>query len=197
MESFFVKRREKSTLRHEVDHLCDTFEVLSTWEDMSLRETEQIFGRMHLVLRATPQNKYLFPALAMFLVVMRIKQPETYLAYIASTGDLNPAREYLHSLASEEDRANSFNAALIEGLLIAAKHPHLNENDQILKEYIDRVTNSEASDQEIQYSRTVVHTAMNPSDNRNAQVDLDSLFSRVEMFAKYDFSDTNNEVLDH
>jgi len=194
LETFFVKRREQSSLRYEVDHLCDTFETLSSWEKMSLRETEQIFGRMHLVLRATPQNKYLFPALTMFLVVIRIKHPDLYAEYIESSEGLNSTISYLHSLASSHERVCSFNAALIEGLLIAAKHQHLDENDEVLKKYIDLVKNGEASDEEQKYARTVVHAALNPADKGRVQIDLESLSSRVEMFAKFEFSDTKNET---
>lgn len=195
MEDFFTKRREQSSLRYEVDHLCDTFEVLSNWEKMSLRETEQIFGRMHLVLRSTPQNKYLFPALTMFLVVIRIKQPKLYAEYIVNTDGLKSAISYLHSLSSLDERARSFNAALIEGLLIAAKHPHIDVNNDVIKPYINLVQNADAPGQELEYARTVVEAAMKPSDNnRSIQIDLESLSSRIEMFAKFDFSRVESEA---
>lgn len=195
MESFFTKRSEQPTLRYEVEHLCDTFEVLSRWEKMSLRETEQIFGRMHLVLRATPQQSYLFPALTMFLVVMRIKHPERYEEYVATPAGLNSAITYLHSLAPADERAQSFNAALIEGLLIAGKHQNLDHDDEVIKDYIDLVTDGKASADEIKYAKTVVDAAMKPTGSRFNQVDLDSLSSRVEMFSKFDFSDDSSEAL--
>jgi len=193
IETFFEKRRKNSSLQYESEHLFNTFEILSEWEKMSLREIEQIFGQIHLVLRATPRNKFLFPALVVFLVVLKRKQPKTYEEFTNGVDGLELAISYLHSLAPTVDRVANFSAMLVEGFLIAAKYQHLSENDEIIQKYIDFVKSQDGTHEEREYAERVARIAMKPTDDLRGQINLASISSRINMFARFDFSPGEEE----
>lgn len=190
METFFSERRTNSSLQFESSNLCDTFEMMSRWAKTSLREIEQLFSRINLVLRATPSGQYLHPDLVAFLIVFRYKEPKSYEAYIEGQGTKDVAIKYLKSISSKEEREANVRAAVVEGLIISAKNPHIDESSPVLAEYMNTVQDETKSHEEKTYSERVVNVAVQPT-HRSGSINLGSIVQRVGMFAKF-----NLEYLD-
>ena len=91
-------------------------------------------------------------------------------------------------MVPEQERLESFECALIEGFLIAAKSKHYNAN---LGDCLDRhkrnIANVECEDKQRNYSDRVVRISQTPVEF-GSSVSLESLVSRIELSDKFKFS---------
>lgn len=185
--SFFSKRTKYQAFQYEVEHLKKVFKMLASALKLSLREVEQIFSKMNLVLHSTKENIYLYPSLLAFLLVVKESNFPLYKEYILEDSTPEKMIEYLYSLVPALIRNESFECALVEGYLIAAKNNHYKSNlGQSLKKHNDFLVDEKCDEKQRSYSDRIVNIVKRPAEIGNG-VALSSLVSRIEMVEKFEF----------
>lgn len=158
LKDVFQKRANFGGFRYYQEFFSRFFCLLAKQYGLSLREIEQIFVRINLVLRSTQPGEHIYTPLLAFLIVVREKNRVVYESYIRTDGSAKTTRDYFYELFSHEERCRNTDVAIIEGYLIGAKKflNHL-EDQNLLKEH-EATLNGSAQSQEKDYSKKVVET---------------------------------------
>lgn len=175
-------------LRYEQEHLVNVFKMLANGLNMSLREIEQFIASINIAIRTAASNEYIFPALLVFLIVARSNKPETYNRYVSKGGNEDELIEYLYEINPLNKRYESFECALVEGFLIAAKHSRSSSSSSgRLQKYKSMLGDEHFSIVERQYSETVINVVNRPSGSIGG-ISLNSVKDRVEWLSQFKFS---------
>ena len=184
---FFEKRKKYQAFQYDYAHLKNVFKLIAKAKRYSLREIEQLIARINLVIHSTNENTYIYPALLTFLIPTKDSNPKVYQDFINPSSTPEQSIDYLYSLVAEKERFESFECALIEGFLLAAKSNHYKAN---LGDCLDRhkrnLDNEDCEEKLRGYSDMVVNIAKRPVEFGNS-VSLDSLISRIELSDKFKF----------
>lgn len=181
---YFQAREKYDSLRYDWEHLANTLGWLAETFNLTLRDVEQLFARINLVLRATPEDVFVYPALLAFLLVLRDKRPALYQDFITDTGTLTPALELLRSLLAAPRKEN-FHAAVLEGLLIAAKAGAPEASAAI--DHHKVVLNDDSAEYESRRHSEVVLDAAQRPGGRGRGLPLTDLIQRIEMLKQFNF----------
>jgi hypothetical protein len=188
IDEFFAPRMQHRELRYEQEHLVNVFKMLANGLNMSLREIEQFIASINIAIRTAASNEYIFPALLVFLIVARSNKPETYNRYVSKGGNEDELIEYLYEINPLNKRNESFECALVEGFLIAAKHSRSSSSSSgRLQKYKSMLGDEHFSIVERQYSETVINVVNRPSGSIGG-ISLNSVKDRVEWLSQFKFS---------
>lgn len=188
-DSFFSKRMQYQSLAYDKEHLINTFKLLAKHKNLSLRETEQIFSKLNLVIRATEKNVYLFPALVVFLLIVKEFHSEIYNKYINESPGCDEIIKLLYEMIPQKIRLDSFECMLIEGLLISPKlERHSRDQNNLLSRHEAILANQDLTHPEREYSDRVITIAQRPNSDIRGCVPLKSIISRIEMIENFKFS---------
>lgn len=182
LTEYFQGREKYDELRHDWEHIANTLVWLADTFNLTLRDVEQLFARINLVIRATPENDFVYPTLLAFLLVLRDKRPELYHDFIKDKGKLTPAWELLRSLLAAPPQKNS-HAAVLEGLLIAAK-AGTTEANAAIKHHETMLNDGSVNHENLRHSRAVLNVAQSP-DGFGHGLPLKDLVQRIEMLKQF------------
>lgn len=186
--TFFDKRREYRDFEYDAQHLSNVFKLLATSKRLSLREIEQLFSKINLVLHSTKENIYLYPALLAFLLIAKEFHGDVYNEYIKESSTPEEVIKLLYSIIPEEYRYDSFECALIEGFLIAAKNNnHKSDIGNSLEVHKEILNDETKTEKKKHYSEKVIRISERPTESFRASVSLDSVVSRIEMLEDFHF----------
>lgn len=187
LDKYLEPRLKYDELRYDKEHLEKVFIMLAHYQNLSLREIEQLLASINLALRTAKDNEYIDPALLSFLVVAKNKRPELYRRYVSPSESETEMIAYLYELIPKADRHENFECALVEGFLIAAKRDWRKENmSETLAHHNEISTDATAAHEVKRYSERVVSIATRPRGMRNG-VDLAKLVERIEMLSQFQF----------
>lgn len=185
---FFQKRMKYQEFIYDKDHLKNTFKLLANAKELSLREVEQLFAKINLVIQSTAEDTYLYPALLAFLIVAKEYHYENYNDYINKGGTPENLIKDLYSMVPESELIKSHPCALVEGFLISAKNDEHNASiGNALERHEDIENDTDASKEQKSYSNKIIRIA-NHFDVFNNAISLDSLKQRIEMLESFKFS---------
>jgi len=188
-DQFFERRKKYRAFKYDYDHLKNVFKLIAKAKRYSLREIEQLIARINLVIHSTNEDTYIYPALLAFLIATKDSSQELYLDFINPSSTPEKIIEYLYSIVPEQERLGSFECALIEGFLLAAKSDHYEVSlGDSLERHKRNLKNEECEEKLYNYSDKVVHIAQNPVE-AGSSVALGSLVSRIELSEKFKFSE--------
>ncbi len=191
-DSFFEKRKGYRAFQYEVEHLKNVFKLIVKARSLSLREIEQLFSKVNLVIHSTSENTYLYPALLTFLLVVKDFNMEVYQDYIREGSTPEKMVSILYEMVPIDQRYDSFECALIEGFLIAAKNERYDESlGNALDRHNDNVNNTECDRKEKSYSNRVINIAESPVESAGS-VNLKSIVSRIEMSDNFKFGENES-----
>ena len=184
-EDFFQSRAHVHNLGYDIDALKNSLKLFCNALKLPLRQIEHLMTRANLVLRVTPTNTQLYPHLMVFLLVARERDTAVYSEYIRNNDSdaFEPMLEILHKLIPESQRFESRECAVIEGLLIAAKHARsINTPAPKVIEAYEAIL----ADENLSHSRRIhAHTVVDIYNDYNDRVPLQSLVDQIEMIAEH------------
>lgn len=184
---FFQKRMEYNGFQHDAEHLKSTFKLLANSKSLSLREVEQLFSKINLVIHSTPENTYLYPALLSFLIIVKEYHYESYNKYMEKGETPEELIQLLYSMIPDSVRLDSFPCMLIEGYLIGSKNGvHNKAIGDSLKIHGAVVKDNNAASDVIEYSHQVILIS-NSFDGFSRNIDLNSLKQRIELLKNFNF----------
>ena len=191
-DSFFSARTKYNAFQYDRKHLLNTIIFLAHNKELSLREVEQLLAKINLVILSTPQNIYMYPALLTFLLIVKEYYSDIYNNYIIDNSTPEEIIKCLYSLTKPEIRYKSFECALIEGFLIAAK---MSINDGNLGDSIEVheriIENKESPANARIYSEKVIQVANNPVEFGN-EVILKNIIRRINLLERFIFNSSKS-----
>ncbi|MCL1147874.1 KAP family NTPase [Shewanella marinintestina] len=185
---FFQKRMLYREFQYDKDHLKDTFKLLAKAKKLSLREVEQLFAKINLVIQSTAENTYLYPALLAFLIIAKEYHYDNYNDYINKGDTPEKLISDLYAMIPQSELLDSHSCALVESFLIGAKYDNYNNTvGNSLKRHEDIENDENSSKEQKRYSDKIVQISTSFSGFRNS-ISLDSLKQRIEMVESFQFS---------
>lgn len=186
LDKYFEPRNMYHELRYDRQHLENVFVLLAQHQNLSLREVEQLLASINLALRTAEVNEFVYPALLAFLVVAKNKRPELYRQYVSPSFSGTGMIDYLYEIIPETNRFESFECALVEGFLIAAKIGRRDNGSEILARHNTISQDSAATEEKRGYSAQVLRIATNPERNIHG-IQLSDLVKKIEMLSRFQF----------
>jgi len=192
LDKFLEPRKKYGELQYDQEHLRNVFIVLATGLRLSLREIEQFLATINIAVRTTKENEYLFPALLVFLVISKQFKFDAYQRYVSGEGGESELIDYLYSAVPEKNRSESFECALVEGLLIAAKNDQFKKTESaILLRHKEMLNNEDLNYGEKRYSEIVLNIVNRPAGVGHG-VNLARLKERIDWLSRFEFSDAKD-----
>jgi len=189
IDKFFEKRQRHGEIRHDEEHLKNVFVMLATNLRLSLREVEQLLASINVAIRTAKENEYLFPALLVFLLISKNFKSDAYQRYVSGDGDEAELIDYLHEIVPKKVSDESFECALVEGYLIAAKKNRFQGAESpILLKHKEIMLSYELDYRERRYSEIVVNVVNRPTGMGHG-VNLNQLKDRIDWLSRFEFSD--------
>lgn len=190
LDKFFQPRKQYGELRYDEDHLKNVFTMLATNLRLSLREIEQLLASINIAIRTAKENEYIFPALLVFLLISKHFKSDAYQRYVSGDGTESELIDYLHEIVPERNRDESFECALVEGYLIAAKSGRFQKAESpILLRHEEILQSEELNYKEKQYSEVVVNVVNRPAGLGHG-VNLNRIKDRIDWLGRFEFSDS-------
>jgi hypothetical protein len=192
-DDFFERRKEYRAFQYDVQHLNGVFKLLASSKKMSLREIEQLFAKINLVLHATGENTHLYPALLAFLIIVKEFHIEVYRDYVQESSTPDHIIALLYEIVPENIRLESFECALIEAFLISAKNrDHSSNIGQSLEKHNKNITDESCKEKQQSYSDEVIRISKRPLDSLSSGISLKSLVARIDMLENFRFGGEDN-----
>lgn len=120
LNDFFVSRDKYVELRYDRQHFIDYFSTLADVFDLTLRARERCLTMLATVLHQTAENHFLDPILVSFLLVLRVKRKDLFVALC--DGSVAPV-ELMKAIAVQP-KGQQFiagrSALILEAYLLAA-----------------------------------------------------------------------------
>lgn len=187
-KKFFDARAEYRAFQYDAEHLKNVFKLLAKSKRLSLREVEQLFSKVNLVILSTNVNTYIYPALLAFLLVAKEYHASIYENFIRETSTPEDMINILYDMLPEEERFESFECALIEGFLMAAKRGRYESHaGNALMSHEKTLEDEESSKKAKNYSERVLSIARQPLSDLSSSVSLSSIVERIEMTEQFKF----------
>jgi hypothetical protein len=177
---FFQKRTQYNDFKYDAEHLKSTFKLLANAKSLSLREVEQLFSKINLVIHSTPVNTYLYPALLAFLIIVKEYHLQSYNKFIVKGSTPEELIKLLYSMMPCKERLDSFPCMLIEGYLIGAK------DGDSLKIHEDLIKDANTTREQLSYSNRVIDIS-NSFCGFNSSINLNGLKQRIELVESFNF----------
>ncbi|WP_448213475.1 KAP family P-loop NTPase fold protein [Colwellia sp. MEBiC06753] len=187
--TFFQARMQYSEFQYDGQNLKDIFKILANAKRLSLREVEQLFSKVNLVVLATGQGVRLYPILLVFLLIVKEYYFEDYDNYMNKGNTPEKLIEILYSLIPESELVELHIGALIEAFLIAAKN--LDDNSRLgmsLSRHQNMLSAANGSKEQIRYARKIIGI-VESIDRYNNTISLTSIKHRIDMIEAFDFAD--------
>lgn len=184
---FFRERMQYREFQHDKEHLKNTFKLIVSAKKLSLREIEQLFAKINLVIQSTSKDVFLYPSLLTFLLVAKEYHYEVYDDYINKDDTPEKLINILYDMIPQSELLTSPPCCLIEGHLIEARYDRYNQKiGNSLKRHEDIVKDNCASREQQSYSDRVIKIATGHFSSYD--VCLDSLKQRIEMLERFNFN---------
>lgn len=185
LEVFFESRKDHRDFYYEKDFLFKIFSVFADGFMLSLREIEQYFSRIYLVILSTKKNSHLYTPLLVALIFLKEKNSKLYLDFIDPLKNGDDVVRYFRGVISSDERIKIHEFAVLEGFIIASKKTRNNEiKSEIFIEHKKVLEGDKCSNEEKNYSETVIAVANRPLDWHN-DIILENLVKRVEMAEQF------------
>lgn len=191
-QTFFDPRSQYSSFQYDKDNLINVFKMLAKSEQLSLREVEQLFSKVNLVVLSTNTDTHIHPELLVFLLVAKEFHANIYQNYIQKTSTPEQMIELLYSMFHDGERLESLmqECALIESFLIAAKNTYIgNYEGDSIKTHENILADVESTKTVKKYSQRVISLTQHLSQESGVGVNLSSLVKRIEMLEQFKFGE--------
>jgi hypothetical protein len=188
LETFFESRKGYRDFSYEKESLLKIFNILADGFMLSLREIEQYFSRIYLVILSTKINIHLYTPILVVMTFLKEKNSKLYLEFIDPLKNGDEVIRYFREVMQDHERIKVHHFALLEGFVIGAKkNRHEEINSEIFKEHIKISENEISSQDDRTYSDRVIRIAKEPIDWRSGII-LDDLVKRFEMAEQFNLN---------
>ena len=174
--------KTRSNVRHEGEHALTILTELFELYRLTLREQEHCCSLLSLSIRTTTDINYkLYPLLLCFLIVLKVKEPETYKSFITEEISSFELLDYLKNKDGVEKLLESHNGKLLEAYIVSCK-PFNNDSVHIQSKYHETINSTSTIDSEKERA-TKILSFLNEYDwDHNV---LSGLVSKIEIASRF------------
>ncbi len=193
-DSFFEKRKKYSEFQYDSERLHGAFKLLASSKKLSLREVEQLFAKVNLVLYSTKENIHIYPTLLAFLLIIKEFHLEIYNRYVGDNSTPEEVIVLLYEIIPVEARHESSECALIEASLISTKTGKSpNGIGQSMVAHNNILNNRDNTSGQRNYSERVTQIYQHLCNSGVSDgISLNSIASRINMLENFDFDAAKN-----
>lgn len=167
--------------RYEGEQALGMFAELFELYNLTLREQEHCCSLLSLSIRTTPNDCKLHPLFLCFLIVLKVKDPDTYKKLLS--GELSPNQiiEYLTALPGGKELLDTHYGMVLEAYVISSKR----ENDSSSTKYTDIINSGESTEQEKQRANSIINILNSLSSRPWDRDTLGYLVNKIEISSRF------------
>ena len=191
-EVFFNSRKKYRDFEYEVSEIKNSIELFAIHKKMSLRDVEQLFTKLKLVVLATEGNVFLYPIMLMFLLFTKTYYSDIYFRFIKNPNSPSEIIELIHQIIPEEELFASNECFLIEGYLLRNQVSTPDRGaTSIISAHRDNIANENLYIKSNGYSESVLEV-INGVRYHTRSINFSNLISRIEMLKAFNFEIKNS-----
>lgn len=179
---YFSTKRTSGTL-YEGDQALKMFTELFDGFQITLREQAHCCSLLSLSIRTTPSNYKLFPLFLCLLIVLKVKQPETYKQFVH--GSLSPTQLIEHIRKTDKNGLIfDSNYGLALEAYIASSRSNYAADDSVTAPYI-AIRDSESSSETEKYRTKRILEILASYEFGGGSGALDYLVNKIEIASRF------------
>lgn len=144
-KEYFSKKTGRES-QYEQGQALSMFEELFDLYKLTLREQEHCCSLLSLAIRTTPHDHKLFPLFLCFLIVLKVKNPESYNSLISNEIQPKELVVQIEKIPGGENLLNNNYGMALEAYIVTSKS-YRHGHDDMTEEY-HMVAESESADEE-------------------------------------------------
>lgn len=182
-KEYFQKKTGRES-QYEQGQALSMFEELFDLYKLTLREQEHCCSLLSLAIRTTPHDYKLFPLFLCFLIVLKVKDPESYSSLLS--GELQPKQllKALKNIPGGEDLLNNNYGIGLEAYIIVSKS-HQHGYEEAIVEYKE-VAESESADEERKARASRILSIIHDFDWNGGIGALSYLVKKIEVVSRFE-----------
>lgn len=179
---YFSKKTGRET-QYEQGQALGMFEELFDLYRLTLREQEHCCSLLSLAIRTTPHNYKLFPLFLCFLIVLKVKDPESYKSLLNEEIQPKECLEKIKNKPGGESLLKGNYGSTLEAYIVTSKS-YQHGHDEITAEY-NRVAKSESADEGKRSRASQIVAIINDFDWNGGIGVLGYLVKKIEVASRF------------
>jgi len=187
-EEYFSTREAKDN-NYAPEIITSIFGDLSKMFNLSLREQEQCFSLLTIVLQTTPSNFQLFSHLLIFLLVLKMAEPIHYRNYINNVSTVKDVIDFISTLEGDKALLEDHNGKVLEAYLITGRNNNLE-----ISNYYEKYKNSlndESSDNYIKKRANTIIGVIDELNFSNNTFLVERISRKIDILDRFNKSTSN------
>ena len=180
----YFSNKKGGWLQHEQEQALQMFEDLFYIFNLTLREQEHCCSLLSIAIRTTPINIDLHPLILCYLIVVKVKDPDSYKRILS--GNIQPKElidTLCHDAFGKEFLDSSYGVAL-EAYIVTSV-VHWRRGDEIIHEY-QKLCESGAADENEKSRLVRIIQIIRGSGFVTGKRLLENLVSKIEMSSRFE-----------
>lgn len=190
LHDFFEKRKANTDFRYDLVHLVSAFVEFAKIKQISLRDIEQYFAKLSLIINLTEANSFLTPILTLYLLIIKETDAEAYQLYSSPESKIHILINKLNEFIPNSERTAKHIYSLLEAQIALSKEDtqtvtvreFFSQNNRLLR--TDQTHTSKYKSADIINNYMLQHREQN-------KINLKTIISKIELLTQFNFDDSN------
>lgn len=180
----YFSQKTTSESQYEQGQALSMFEELFDLYKLTLREQEHCCSLLSLAIRTTPHNHKLFPLFLCFLIVLKVKDPDSYKQLLSEEMQPKELLQLLKRVPGGDDLLKSNYGTALEAYIVTSKSYRRGHDEEIV-EY-RKVVESESADEEQKMRANRILSIINDFDWNGGIGALGYLVKKIEVASRFE-----------
>lgn len=187
LDTLFKKTEIDDDFSHQLNHLVNAFSEFAKIKPITLRDIEQYFTKLSLIIKSTGDEKFLTSILTLYLLILKEHDFETYQLYVHPESSIRLLRSKLNEFFPESKRGEVYIYPLLDAqILLSKESTHAEEVREAFAK--NRLTlNSELAPINKQKHAGTMNSYMRSFEVKD-KINLQDVISKIEMLSQFDFN---------
>ncbi len=181
----YFSKKTNGKLQYEQGQALNMFEELFDLYRLTLREQEHCCSLLSLAIRTTPHDYKLFPLFLCFLIVFKVKDPESYKSLLSEELQPKELLKKIQNIPGGQDLLNNNYGIALEAHIVTSMPYHHNGYDEIATEYRE-VTESESAQEEQKMRASRILSIIKDFDWNGGIGALGYLVKKIEVASRFE-----------
>lgn len=182
-KDYFSKKTGRES-QYEQGQALSMFEELFSLYKLTLREQEHCCSLLSLAIRTTPHDYKLFPLFLCFLIVLKVKDPESYNSLISDGMQPKELVGKIKKIPGGEHLLKDNYGIALEAYIVTCKS-YRHGHDDVSAEY-RKVAESESADEEQKMRASRIVSIINDFDWNGGIGALGYLVKKIEIVSRFE-----------
>jgi len=180
----YFSQKTGRELQYEQGQALSMFEELFDLYKLTLREQEHCCSLLSLAIRTTPHNYKLFPLFLCYLIVLKVKDPDSYKQLLSEEMQPRELLELLKSVPGGEGLLNNNYGIALEAYIVTCKS-YRHGHDEVTAEY-SKIAELETADEVQKVRASRILSIINDFDWNGEIAVLGYLIKKIEVASRFE-----------